>query len=571
MKHFIHYKILMVNALVFCFVVSVLPLPAQTPDVRFGATPVISGLTSAMELIHAGDESNRIFIAERAGVIKVFEQGALGTAIVFLNMNSASQVVATTGEGGLLSVAFHPDYASNGYFYTYYTDTAGDLVLARYTATTPAGNVALASTRLEILKIPHPVNSNHNGGELHFGNQDGYLYLSTGDGGSGNDPNQNGQNAATLLGKILRIDVNSPGGSGVNYVIPPGNPFGNEVFALGLRNPFRWSFDRQTNAMWIGDVGQGSREEINRRPATVTSGANYGWRCFEGDIRTPGIPITECPDTVGYVKPVYTYPTGNTRGRSVIGGVVYRGTVWPAMQGYYIGTDYFSGDIHKISSDGLVAEYQTSTLTGITDIGEAESGEIYAVTGSAVYAIEAEPALPVTLVNFSGAPSAEGVKLSWQTSMETDFKAFEIEYSADALQFENVGSVPGANASGGTSYGFSHTTIIKGNLYYRLKMVDIDESFRYSRMITVGRGMEKAGENFVRPSLISTSTMNLLIEEPFQTVEVVNTGGQVVVMEKIGGRSGPVSIPLQGTASGIYIVRMAGHDRIVQQRVLVLR
>ncbi len=193
-----------------------------------------------------GDESNRIFIAERAGVIKVFEQGALGTAIVFLNMNSAGQVVATTGEGGLLSVAFHPDYANNGYFYTYYTDTAGDLVLARYTATTPAGNAALASTRLEILKIPHPVNSNHNGGELHFGNQDGYLYLSTGDGGSGNDPNQNGQNAATLLGKILRIDVNPPSGSGVNYVIPPGNPFGNEVFALGLRNPFRWRL-RQAN------------------------------------------------------------------------------------------------------------------------------------------------------------------------------------------------------------------------------------------------------------------------------------------------------------------------------------
>nr|WP_295934955.1 PQQ-dependent sugar dehydrogenase [uncultured Dyadobacter sp.] len=571
MKHFNHYKMPVMKALVFYFLLPVLHLPAQTPEVRFNTTPVISGLTSAMSLVHAGDASNRIFIAERAGIIKVFEQGALGTAIVFLNMNSAGPVVSTTGEGGLLSVAFHPDYANNGFFYTYYTDTAGDLVLARYTATTPAGNVALASTRFEILKIPHPVNSNHNGGELHFGNADGYLYLSTGDGGSSNDPGQNGQNSATLLGKILRIDINPPSGSGVKYAIPLGNPFGNEVFALGLRNPFRWSFDRQTNAMWIGDVGQGSREEVNRRSAAATLGANYGWRCFEGDIRTPGIAITECPDTAGYVKPVYSYQTGSARGRSVIGGVVYRGTAWPAMQGYYIGTDYFSGDIHKISANGLVADYQTSTITGVTDIGEAESGEIYGVTGSAVYAIEAEPALPVTLVNFSGAPSAEGVKLSWQTSMEADFKAFEIEYSTDALGFGNVGIVPGANAPGGNRYGFSHTTALKGNLYYRLKMVDTDESFRYSRMITVSRDAEEMNENFVRPSLISTSTMNLLIEEPFQTVEVVNTGGQVVLTEKIGGRSGPVSIPLQATVSGIYIVRMAGHDRIVQQRVLVLR
>lgn len=571
MKHINHYKILWAHVLVFCFVLPIMRVCAQIPDVNINPTPVISGLTSAMQLVHAGDGSNRIFIVERAGIITVYNAGALTTPIEYLNMNSDGQVVATTGEGGLLSVAFHPDFITNGFLYTYYTDTAGDLVLARYTAANPLGNTVLANTRVEILKIPHPIESNHNGGELHFGYEDGYLYLSTGDGGASYDPNGNGQDTNSLLGKILRIDVNPPLGSGLPYVIPPSNPFDNEVFALGLRNPFRWSFDRETFDMWIGDVGQGSFEEINFRTPGNASGANFGWRCFEGDGYTPGIPTDECPDSASFIKPIYTYPTGNERGRSVIGGVVYRGSDWPVMQGYYIGMDYFSGDIHKINSDGSVKLFETSTVTGVRDIGEDESGEIFAVTATAVYRIEAEDPLPVTLVDFSGTPSAEGVRLTWQTAMEKDFKSFDIQYSPDARQFESIGSIEGANAPAGNSYSFTHSTLENGILYYRLKMTDTDESFRYSKMITVNRGGNELSELFVRPSLISNNEMNLLVEEPFQTVEIVNAGGKVVLMEKIGGRSGPVNIPLGNTASGIYVVRMAGHDRVVQQKVLVLR
>jgi hypothetical protein len=233
--------------------------------------------------------------------------------------------------------------------------------------------------------------------------------------------------------------------------------------------------------------------------------------------------------------------------------------------------DYGSGDIHKINSDGSVKQFQTSTFTGVRDIGEDESGEIFAVTATAVYRIEAANPLPVTLVDFSGTPSAEGVRLAWQTSMEKDFKSFDIQYSRDARQFENIGSVPGANAVAGNLYSFTHSTLESGNLYYRLKMTDTDESFRYSKMITINRGGEDLSELFVRPSLISSNELSLLVEEPFQTVEMVNAGGHVVLMEKIGGRSGPVNIPLGSTASGIYVVRMAGHDRVVQQKVLVLR
>ncbi|SEI84389.1 Por secretion system C-terminal sorting domain-containing protein [Dyadobacter sp. SG02] len=571
MKHINHYQILRGHALVFCFILAATRIFAQIPDVYLNSTPVITGLTSAMEIVHAGDNSNRIFIAERSGVITVFNPGALTTPIQFLNMNSGGQVVDATGEGGLLSVAFHPDFSVNGFIYTYYTDTNGDLVLARYTSANPLGNVVPANTRVEILKIPHPIESNHNGGELHFGYEDGYLYLSTGDGGSGYDPNANGQNTNSLLGKILRIDVNPPIGSGLPYVIPPSNPFGNAIYALGLRNPFRWSFDRETYAMWIGDVGQGSFEEVNFRTAGNASGANFGWRCFEGNGYTPGIAINECPDSASFVKPIYTYPTGNARGRSVIGGVVYRGNAWPVMKGYYIGMDYFSGDIHKINSDGSVKEYQTSTVTGVRDIGEDEAGEIYAVTATAVYRIEAEDPLPVTLVDFTGAPSAEGVRLAWQTSMEKDFKSFDIQFSRDARQFEAIGSIQGANAPAGNLYSFTHSTVENGDLYYRLKMTDTDESFRYSKIITVNRDGERPGDLFVRPSLISSNEMNLLVEEAFQTVEIVNAGGKVVLTEKIGGRSGPVNIPLGNTASGIYVVRMAGHDRVVQQKVLVWR
>ncbi|GGM74230.1 hypothetical protein GCM10010967_02210 [Dyadobacter beijingensis] len=571
MKHINHYKIPRRALPVFCFVLIFCRVAAQIPDVEINPTPVISGLTSAMQLVHAGDGSNRLFVVERAGSIRAYNPGALGTSVEFLNMNSGGQVVSTSGEGGLLSVAFHPNFSTNGFLYTYYTDTNGDLVIARYTSANPAGNTVLASTRVEVLKIPHPVNTNHNGGEMHFGYEDGYLYISTGDGGAGYDPNMNGQSTASLLGKILRIDVNPPAGSGLNYVIPPSNPFGNAIYARGLRNPFRWSFDRETYDMWIGDVGQDRWEEINFRTPGNASGANFGWRCFEGNGYTPGIAIGECPDSASFVKPIYVYATRSARGSSVIGGVVYRGSDWPVMKGYYIGMDYSSGDIHKINSDGSVKEYETSTFTGVRDIGEDESGEIFAVTASAVYRIEAEDPLPVTLVNFSGAPGVEGVKLSWQTSMEKDFKAFDVQYSLDARQFETIGTVTGANATAGNTYSFTHTTIERGNLYYRLKMVDTDESFRYSKMITVDLGAGNLTDLFVRPSLISTNEMNLLVEEPFQTVEIVNTGGQVILMEKIGGRSGPLSIPLGDTASGIYIVRMAGHDRVVQQRVLVLR
>jgi glucose/arabinose dehydrogenase len=212
--------------------------------------PVIdTGLSSPIQFVNAGDGTRRVFIVQQGGTIRAYD-----SAFKFLSLFLTVSNVNFSGERGLLSMAFHPDYKNNGLFYVYYVNTNGDLELARYQVSSDS-NIANPGSKIILITIPHPTNANHNGGELHFG-IDGYLYLSTGDGGGGGDVPNNAQNTSVLLGKMLRFNVNTSA-TAPYYTIPAGNPFGNEIFDLGLRNPFRWSFDRLTNDMWIGDVGPG--------------------------------------------------------------------------------------------------------------------------------------------------------------------------------------------------------------------------------------------------------------------------------------------------------------------------
>ncbi len=361
-------RLLFLNPILFLLMNITFTVFSQAPSLY--TTQVISGLSLPMQIVNAGDGSNRLFIVEKAGAIKVFNSNY----ILLDNFLTVSDIRSSENERGLLSMAFHPDYKNNGFFYVYYTNSAGNLEVDRYRVSANA-NKADDTSKDTLIIIPHPVNDNHNGGELHFGN-DGYLYLSTGDGGGGNDVPNNAQTTTVLLGKILRFNVNT---SDVKpyYTLPPDNPFGNEVFAYGLRNPFRWSFDRLTHDMWIGDVGQDASEEVNFSPAGTAPGVNYGWRCYEASIAKN---LNGCGSISNYTFPIYTFPTTAAASVAITGGTVYRGSVFLDLQGYYLACEYYTGNYFKIKSTGLNT-WDTSTqklaTTGISDFGESEDGEIY--------------------------------------------------------------------------------------------------------------------------------------------------------------------------------------------------
>ena len=341
-----------------------LPLSAAA---QVQLTPVVSGLTSPVFVGNSGDNLDRLFIVEQPGVIKVLQPGAT-TPTVFLDIQTK---VLDGGERGLLGLAFHPQYASNGRLFVFYTrEGDGALVIAEYGASPADANTAGTAERI-LLTIPHPTYSNHNGGMLAFG-RDGYLHIGVGDGGSGNDPSNNAQNKNTLLGKLLRIDVNGA----LPYAIPPDNPFVGqpdtrpEIYAYGFRNPWRFSFDREGGTQWVGDVGQGAREEVD----TLTEGGgNYGWRIFEGNLCTG---IDSCANPQDYVFPIFDYDHSNGR-CSLTGGYVYRGALEAVAEGTYVFGDYCSGEI--FAWDGSSRATLLDTTLNISSFGEDEDGEIYVV------------------------------------------------------------------------------------------------------------------------------------------------------------------------------------------------
>jgi glucose/arabinose dehydrogenase len=331
--------------------------------------PIATGLADVVSITNAGD--NRLFITLQNGLVMIHD----GTRVLpepFLDIRS---LVTSDGERGLLSVAFHPDYALNGLFYVNYTNTGGHTVVARYSVLPQNPNRANQSSAVPILAINQPF-QNHNGGQLQFG-PDRYLYIGTGDGGSGGDPNNRAQNLGDLLGKMLRIDVN-----GVSpYAIPPSNPFVGhpgvrpEIWSFGLRNPWRFSFDRASGDLWIADVGQGKWEEIDYQPAASIGGENYGWRRMEGSHCFN--PPSNC-NTGALVLPVIEYD--HDSGCSVTGGYIYHGTMSPRLNGMYIYGDYCSGKIWGATrnADGSVTTRELLDVSfNISTFGEDVNGEVY--------------------------------------------------------------------------------------------------------------------------------------------------------------------------------------------------
>ncbi len=530
---------------------------------------VASGLSSAVDIVNAGDHTNRIFVVQQGGTIVVYDQSftSLGN---FLTVTG----ILTGGERGLLSLAFHPDYINNGFFFVYYTNANGDVEVARYHTPSATPNQADPTSGKVLITIPHPGQSNHNGGKLNFG-PDGYLYFATGDGGGGGDVPNNAQTGTVLLGKMIRINV-STGDTAPFYSVPVDNPFVSnavirpEIWSFGLRNPFRWSFDRQTHDMWIADVGQDAWEEINFRPAGQTGGLNYGWHCIEG-THTYGSGCTLNAANGTYAPPLFDYPHNSTTGGfAVIGGYVYRGLLNPVMAGYYIFADEVSSNVWLLPPGGGAAD--TIEFKGlqanISSFGEAENGELYATSlNGQIYNIVAtnNSTLPVTLLNFTATASPGYNELSWQTTNEVQLNRFEIEYSTDAVHFQQAGIVAVNN---GGNYYFKHIFTAAQKLYYRLKMVDNDGKFVFSKLIAVDGNNVSPG-NFVNPSVINNGVFTATIRSGFNKLQIVTMDGRVVHQELLNNRTGKISVSISGIPAGQYLVRLMGSDKQVMQRIIV--
>lgn len=344
-----------------------LSIATAFPSVDLTASPLL--MDSLVGLFSPRDGTNRIFAVDQRGRILVFPNRANVTnAEVSVFLDIESRVDDSSDEEGLLGLAFDADFATNGRFYVNYIRAgASATVISRFTVTPPNGNSASATSEVELLRVTQPY-SNHNGGMIAVG-PDRMLYIGMGDGGSGNDPGDVALDRTSLLGKMLRIDPNG----GTPYGIPSTNPFATsttfrrEIYAYGLRNPWRFSFDRQTGELWCADVGQNAQEEIDR----ITNGGNYGWRVFEGTAQT-GLG-TRHTGLAAPTAPVHAYAQGSSTGRCIIGGYVYRGTATPALAGAYIFGDYASGCIFSLAG---TTRTQIGTVTSVTAFGEDEAGEI---------------------------------------------------------------------------------------------------------------------------------------------------------------------------------------------------
>ena len=372
--------------IVLAMVLAALVVSAVVPAVTSAAfaislARITSGLASPTQITNAGDGTNRLFVVEKRGTIRVIENGVLKPGY-FMDIRG---LVADTGERGLLGLAFHPQFKTNHILFVYYTRNGGDIVLSRYTTNAARTNVDETLAR-PLLVIEHSAQTNHNGGALAFG-PSGYLFIGVGDGGGSGDPGNDAQEkTSTLLGKILRINVNGTGaGPYKRYSVPASNPYAgaktglNEIWDIGLRNPWRISFDRVTGKLFIADVGQNKYEEVDREEAAFAGGRNYGWSTMEGKhCYRP----TKCP-MAGDTLPIaeYSHAGGNC---AITGGYVYRGVSQTALRGYYVFADYCSGRIWTIAHAGTAIVQRADTAVNITSFGEAENGELYAVTSSGI-------------------------------------------------------------------------------------------------------------------------------------------------------------------------------------------
>jgi glucose/arabinose dehydrogenase len=519
-------------------------LVTSQPLISFNT--VVNGLNSPVDVVEVNDSSHRLFIVEQPGQIRIWTGTSL-SATPFLNIAS---IITSGGEQGLLSLAFHPNYISNGFFYIYYTNTSGAITVARYSRST--ANTADPASGVVLLTIPKRF-SNHNGGNLEFG-PDGYLYFATGDGGSGGDPDNNAQNGASLLGKMLRIDVNNA--NPPYYSIPSTNPFAGsttvkpEIIALGLRNPWRWSFDKQTGDMWIADVGQNEWEEVNIVAAANVLNKNYGWSCLEGTHT-----FKNCPAPANNVVPVFEYPHNNaTGGYSITGGYVYRGAEFPALQGYYLFTDFSTANgwlTKENGSGGWTTTMQTKWADGISSFGETANGTLYAtsLSGSLLKVIASTP-LPIRLVAFSGAETANSFQIKWQIENEEKGDVYVVEKSASGSNFSEIERRSATNNRSSNSYSIK-IPLAQQKVYYRLKIISRDGQVRFSNTISYN-GNAAA----IFKTAITGKNLTLTLPAGTTNLVILDAAGKMLLSKQTAPAVTQLIIPLSNSARGIITVKV---------------
>lgn len=444
-------------------------------------------LVDPVDIASARDGSDRLFVVEKRGTVRLIQNDTVRSTF-FLDVRPLG--IYTAGECGLLGLAFHPNFPTDPYIYVYYIKSGPVSRVARFTVPSNNPNNADESTELIILDVDQLAFDNHKAGDLAFG-PDGYLYITLGDGGSFGDPGENGQDGQELLGKILRIDIDN----GNPYSIPPDNPFIDddnvldEIWAMGMRNPWRLSFDRETGDLWIGDVGQGIWEEIDFEPAGSGGGRNYGWDCYEGNAtyETSG-----CGNSSNYDFPIFVYPHSCSQGpcpygtgNSITGGFVYRGNDFPEMQGYYICADYGSENVWLITHDGenteITMQSGGSMFSQLTTFGEDDNGELYAATlADQLYRVVPDGFLPVYLTHFDLVQDEKTVDLRWHVENVADITQFTIERSTDGLYFRSIGTVDPKQEQ--LNYTFTDFAPESAINYYRLVYTLFDGSAQISEV-----------------------------------------------------------------------------------------
>ncbi len=534
------------------------PSNAQTIDL----IPHAFGLNQPVDIASAGDE--RLFIVEREGRIRILERD--GTILPDPFLDITGDVRSATQDQGLLSLAFHPDYATNGFFYLNYTNPNGDTYIARYSVSNSNPNIANPDSRFIIYTVSQPY-TNHNGGDINFG-PDGYLYIALGDGGSGGDPGNRAQNMELALGKMLRIDVDT----GVLYGIPADNPYAqpgqmglDEIWASGLRQPWKFSFDSETGDMWIADIGQDGWEEINFQSAASAGGENYGWRCYEGlESYNP----SGCTaDVADFTYPIHVYANNeNDAGCSVTGGFVYRGAAFESLQGLYIYADYCTGKFWSLEpAPGInwlnkpLGDFNPSN--NFRSFGEDDRKELYVagtLTGI-IYRLVDPTALPIDLISFEAENiDNKEVALKWLTATEINSDYFDIQRSLDGVSFADIGKVSAAgNSTVEQAYDFTDEDPAFGEIYYRLRQVDFDGSVTYSEVVQV-----KLDRNYVTPNIFPNpvrSEQSLVIDfgdipnSPVQ-INIVDMSGRQVYYREFAAGQNRFDIPVNGLSKGMYII-----------------